>query len=152
MSIYTTLPILLGTTLGSTCLGGGVWASATSGACDEQPFRAHLGVCPVSACMHQAPFITFIITTLGTWRLEQRWHKLTPRRWRVHLSGRHFAKQEIVLTIAKLVSRFDFEFLGWTEPGSGKPSHRPAQNDRRFTGGASVPPDREMQVLLKRRS
>ncbi|KAK3358215.1 cytochrome P450 [Lasiosphaeria hispida] len=63
--------------------------------------------------------------------------------------GRFFAKQEIMLTIAMLVSRFDIEFVEWVNR-DGTPSDRPAQNDSRWSGGASVPPDRDMKVLWKR--
>jgi len=55
------------------------------------------------------------------------------------------------MTVAMLVTDFDFEFVGWTHLDDGRPSDRPAQNDTRFAGGASVPPDRDMQVLMKRR-
>ena len=63
--------------------------------------------------------------------------------------GRHFAKQEIMITLAMLVTKFDVEFVGWTHL-DGSPSDRPAQNNATKSGGAAVPPDREMQVLLKR--
>ncbi|KAK1750472.1 putative cytochrome P450 E-class, group IV [Echria macrotheca] len=64
--------------------------------------------------------------------------------------GRFFAKQEIMLTAAMLVSRFDIEFVEWTTL-DGSPSDRPAQNDVRWSGGASVPPDRDMKVRWRRR-
>ncbi|KAK0724413.1 cytochrome P450 [Lasiosphaeris hirsuta] len=63
--------------------------------------------------------------------------------------GRFFAKQDMMLVVAMLVSRFDIEFVRWTNR-DGTPSDRPAQNDVRWSGGASVPPDREMKVILKR--
>jgi len=63
--------------------------------------------------------------------------------------GRHFAKQEIMLTIAMLASRFDVEFVEWTNM-DGSASDRPPQNDRRYTGAAGVPPDRDMKVRWKR--
>jgi len=56
-----------------------------------------------------------------------------------------------MMTVAMLVTEFDFEFVEWTHLDDGRPSDRPAQNDTRFAGGASVPPDRDMQVLMKRR-
>lgn len=64
--------------------------------------------------------------------------------------GRFFAKQEMMLTIALLVSRFDIEFVGWLNKEDGTPSDRPAENDPRWSGGAAVPPDRDMKVLFKR--
>lgn len=64
--------------------------------------------------------------------------------------GRFFAKQEVILTIAMLVSMFDIEFEGWTNPADGSPSDRQAQNDARYSGTAAVPPDRDMKVRLRR--
>jgi len=64
--------------------------------------------------------------------------------------GRFFAKQEIMLTVAMLVYRFDIEFIAWLNKEDGTPSDRPAENDVRWSGGASMPPDRDMQVLFKR--
>ncbi|KAH8889265.1 cytochrome P450 [Thozetella sp. PMI_491] len=64
--------------------------------------------------------------------------------------GRFFAKQEILLTLALLVSRFDIEFVEWTTIEDGKGPERPAQNDVRWSGGAAVPPDRDMRVRWKR--
>jgi hypothetical protein len=64
-------------------------------------------------------------------------------------AGRFFAKQEIMMTVALLVSRFDVEFIEWTML-DGRPSDRPAEDDERWSGGASVPPDRDMKVRWKR--
>ncbi|KAK4442863.1 putative cytochrome P450 E-class, group IV [Podospora aff. communis PSN243] len=63
--------------------------------------------------------------------------------------GRFFAKQEIMLTVALLVSRFDIDFVGWIKK-DGSPSDRSAENDVRWSGGASVPPDRDMRVTFTR--
>lgn len=63
--------------------------------------------------------------------------------------GRFFAKREIMITIAMLVSRFDIEFVDWTTL-DGRPSDRPARNDDRWAGGAAVPPDRDMKVRVKK--
>ncbi len=63
--------------------------------------------------------------------------------------GRFFAKQEIMLTMGMLVSRFDIEFVEWTTP-DGSISDRVAENDVRWAGAASVPPDRDMKVRWKR--
>ncbi|KAF3356191.1 hypothetical protein VdG1_06519 [Verticillium dahliae VDG1] len=59
-------------------------------------------------------------------------------------AGRHFAKQEIMFTIALLVSRFDVEFTEWTHL-DGSPSDREALGDPSYVGAASVPPDRDMK-------
>ncbi|KAK5655986.1 hypothetical protein OQA88_5124 [Cercophora sp. LCS_1] len=64
--------------------------------------------------------------------------------------GRHFAKQEIMLTTAMLASKFDYDFVGWVNM-DGSPSDRPPVNDPKYTGGAGVPPDRDMKVRVKRR-
>ncbi|KAK0614725.1 cytochrome P450 [Immersiella caudata] len=63
--------------------------------------------------------------------------------------GRFFAKQEMMLTVATLVSRFDIEFAGWTYM-DGSPSDSPAENDGRWAGSATVPPDRDMRIRWKR--
>ena len=64
--------------------------------------------------------------------------------------GRFFAKQEMMLTTAILVSQFEIEFIEWTNLEDGTPSDRPAQNYAKFSGGAAVPPDRDMKVRLRR--
>ena len=63
--------------------------------------------------------------------------------------GRFFAKQEILLTVAMLISRFDFEFVEWIQP-DGKPADRPAENTAGSHGGGSMQPDRDMKVRCKR--
>ncbi|KAM0321559.1 hypothetical protein ACHAQA_010049 [Verticillium albo-atrum] len=65
-------------------------------------------------------------------------------------AGRAFAKQEIMFTIALLVSRFDVEFIEWTHLHDGSPSDREARGDPNYVGAASVPPDRDMKVKLRR--
>ncbi|ROT35576.1 cytochrome P450 [Sodiomyces alkalinus F11] len=68
--------------------------------------------------------------------------------------GRHFAKQEIMLAVAMLVSRFDMEFVDWVyhddHNGHARTSDREAKEDDRFFGAASVPPDRDMRVRWRR--
>lgn len=63
--------------------------------------------------------------------------------------GRFFAKREIILTIAMIVSRFDMEFVEWTKM-DGSTSERPPQQDQKYFGAAAVPPDRDMTLRLKR--
>ncbi|KAK3390639.1 cytochrome P450 [Podospora didyma] len=63
--------------------------------------------------------------------------------------GRHFAKQEIMVAVAMLVSRFDFEFVEWTNM-DGTRSDRPARNNEKYSGAASVPPDRDLRLRWKR--
>ncbi len=63
--------------------------------------------------------------------------------------GRHFAKQEIMMCIAMMVTRFDMEFEAWVKL-DGTPSDRPPLNDDRWAGAAAVPPDRDMKTRCKR--
>ncbi|KAH6689456.1 cytochrome P450 [Plectosphaerella plurivora] len=64
-------------------------------------------------------------------------------------AGRHFAKQEIMLGVAVMVSRFDIEFVEWTMLDGGV-SEREARGDVRYVGAAAVPPDRDMRVRWRR--
>ena len=59
--------------------------------------------------------------------------------------GRHFAKQEIFLAIAIMVTRFDMEFLEWVTPDGSK-SHKPPEDDKSFAGFVVTPPDRDMKL------
>ncbi|KAK5661823.1 hypothetical protein OQA88_9925 [Cercophora sp. LCS_1] len=63
--------------------------------------------------------------------------------------GRFLAKQEILVGLAMIVSRFDVEFVEWTHL-DGKPSDRAAQDDPAYAGAVAVSPDREMKVRWKR--
>ncbi|RYP64845.1 hypothetical protein DL769_006520 [Monosporascus sp. CRB-8-3] len=63
--------------------------------------------------------------------------------------GRHFAKHEIMMTLAILLDRFDIEFLSWTTL-DGRESDRAPQNDARYFGAVGMPPDRDMKVRLRR--
>ncbi|KAH8894603.1 cytochrome P450 [Thozetella sp. PMI_491] len=64
-------------------------------------------------------------------------------------AGRFFAKREILLTIAMLVTRFDMEFVEWTKH-DGSSSDRAPLPDPKYFGAAAVPPDRDMKVRWKR--
>ncbi|KAL4914781.1 cytochrome P450 [Aspergillus aurantiobrunneus] len=63
--------------------------------------------------------------------------------------GRVFAKQEILMTIAALVTRFEIELVEWTHPDGSK-SDGPAQNDQSYIGAVGIPPDRDMKIRWKR--
>ncbi|KAI1656394.1 putative cytochrome P450 [Daldinia decipiens] len=63
--------------------------------------------------------------------------------------GRHFAKREIMMTIAMILAKFDLEFVEWTQL-DGSLSDRPARNDKRYAGAAAMPPDRDMRIRWKR--
>ncbi|KAJ4387231.1 hypothetical protein N0V93_007820 [Gnomoniopsis smithogilvyi] len=62
--------------------------------------------------------------------------------------GRRLAKSEILTTVALVVSRFDIEFVGWTN-FDGSPSSREARSDLRFSGAGAMPPDRDMVLKWK---
>ncbi|KAK1749889.1 cytochrome P450 [Echria macrotheca] len=61
--------------------------------------------------------------------------------------GRHFAKLEIMGTLALLVTQFDIEVVGWVKH-DGSPSDREARNG---VGMAVYHPDRDLKVRVKRR-
>ncbi|KAF4624105.1 hypothetical protein G7Y89_g14068 [Cudoniella acicularis] len=63
--------------------------------------------------------------------------------------GRHFAKHEILITIALLVSKFEIEVVGWTKL-DGSPSEREAGSDARFSGAGAMPPDRDLKMRWKK--
>jgi cytochrome P450 len=63
--------------------------------------------------------------------------------------GRFVAKQEILMTLAMIIARFDVEFVEWTTL-DGKPSDREARDDPGYDGAIATPPDREMKVRWKR--
>ncbi|KAK6067449.1 Cholesterol 7-alpha-monooxygenase 4 [Seiridium cupressi] len=65
--------------------------------------------------------------------------------------GRHFAKQEILLAIAMMVTKLDFDFVDWVNQ-DGSRSVRPAKDNRKYAGFVAIPPDREMRVRWKRLS
>ncbi|KAI1414863.1 cytochrome P450 [Hypoxylon sp. FL1857] len=60
-------------------------------------------------------------------------------------AGRIFAKQEVLLAVALMVSKLDIEFVKWIKPDGG-PSERPALDDTHFANSVACPPDREMKV------
>ncbi|KAI0850544.1 putative cytochrome P450 [Daldinia vernicosa] len=64
--------------------------------------------------------------------------------------GRHFARQQIIMSLAIIVSKFDIEFIEWTTL-DGKKSDRPPRNSKDFAGTISTPPDRDMKIRWKRR-
>ncbi|KAF3059927.1 Cholesterol 7-alpha-monooxygenase [Daldinia childiae] len=64
--------------------------------------------------------------------------------------GRHFARQQIIMGLAIIVSKFDIEFIEWTTL-DGKKSDRPPRNSKDFAGTVSTPPDRDMKIRWKRR-
>ncbi|KAK3685170.1 cytochrome P450 [Podospora appendiculata] len=73
-----------------------------------------------------------------------------PRGGYVMCPGRHFAKQEILLAVAVLVSKFDMEFVEWTNPDDGSRSDRPGLDDRRYAAFLAMSPDREMKIRWRR--
>lgn len=65
--------------------------------------------------------------------------------------GRHFAKQEILLAVAVLVTEYELEFAKW-EQLDGSESDREALDDKRFAGFIAMSPDREMVLRWRKTS
>lgn len=64
--------------------------------------------------------------------------------------GRYFAKQEILLAIAMIVTRFDLEFVEWTHlDGSG--ADRAPEDDRSFAGFIATPPNGDVKIRWRSR-
>ncbi|KAK8001947.1 hypothetical protein PG991_014169 [Apiospora marii] len=63
--------------------------------------------------------------------------------------GRQFARLEILITVALIVSKFDIESLEWVFP-DGRKSDRPGKPDESVTGSGVLRPDRNMKVSWKR--
>lgn len=64
--------------------------------------------------------------------------------------GRHFAKQEVLMTIAVLVTNFDLELVNWIKPDGSVPD-APPRDDRAYTGFVVRPPDCDIKIRWKRR-
>lgn len=60
-------------------------------------------------------------------------------------AGRHFAKAEVLLTVAMLVTKFEMRFIEWLKL-DGSCSDRPAMDDTKYANAVAAPPDREMRV------
>ncbi|KAI8262806.1 Cholesterol 7-alpha-monooxygenase [Colletotrichum sp. SAR11_239] len=63
--------------------------------------------------------------------------------------GRFFAKQEIMLVAAMIVSSFEIEFIEWVT-FDGDSSDRPAEDEKSAIGSGAVSPDRDMKVRWRR--
>jgi len=61
--------------------------------------------------------------------------------------GRHFAKQEVLLTMAALLTGFEIGFVEWTNPDASISDRGPLNNET-YTG--TMPPDRDARIRLKR--
>ena len=55
----------------------------------------------------------------------------------------------MLITLGLIISKFDIEFVEWTNL-DGSPSDRPGVDDERFAGGGAMPPDRDMKVRWRR--
>ena len=60
-------------------------------------------------------------------------------------AGRHFAKQEVMATIALIIINFDIELEEYVTMDGGK-SDRGPQDDPWYCGTAAMPPDRDLKV------
>jgi len=65
--------------------------------------------------------------------------------------GRHFAKQEIMATLAIIVTTFDVEMVEWVSIDGKTASDRPAQDNLKYSGSATLPPDRDLKIRWRRR-
>jgi hypothetical protein len=65
--------------------------------------------------------------------------------------GRHFAKQEIMSTLAIIVTTFDVEMIEWVSFDGKSKSDRPAKDNLKNSGSAALPPDRDIKVRWRRR-
>ncbi|KAI1342868.1 cytochrome P450 [Xylariaceae sp. FL0016] len=63
--------------------------------------------------------------------------------------GRHFAKQEIMMTLGLIVAKFDIEFVEWANM-DGSLSDRAAEDNPDYAGAEAMPPDRDMKIRWKR--
>jgi hypothetical protein len=77
--------------------------------------------------------------------------KLTFDRWRDFKAPRTTLRKvgEILLKIAMLVSKFEFEFVEWVGL-DGEKSERPPKNDTRHEGAGAMPSHVDMKVRMKR--
>ena len=64
-------------------------------------------------------------------------------------AGRNFAKPEILLAVAIIISNFDIKFVQWLKH-DGTCSERPALDNTGYANAVATPPDREMKVLWRR--
>ncbi|KAK3291992.1 cytochrome P450 [Chaetomium fimeti] len=63
--------------------------------------------------------------------------------------GRNFAKPEVLLAVAMIVSSFEVDDVTWLKP-DGSLSDRAAQNDVNYANSVAAAPDREMRVRWRR--
>ena len=72
-------------------------------------------------------------------------------------SGRYFAKQEVFIAVAYMLTGFDIEVVGWEhhtgswDHKAGKQSMRPAQSEQSHVGFGVLSPDRDLRVRMKRK-
>ncbi|KAI1654489.1 putative cytochrome P450 [Daldinia decipiens] len=64
-------------------------------------------------------------------------------------AGRNFAKPEVLLAVAMMVSEFDIEFVEWIE-ADGSLSPRAAVDDMRYANAVVTPPDRDMKIKWRK--
>ncbi|KAK6064063.1 Cholesterol 7-alpha-monooxygenase 4 [Seiridium cupressi] len=63
--------------------------------------------------------------------------------------GRHFAKQEILISLGLIIAKLDIEYVGRTKL-DGSLSDRPAKDNDDYAGAEAMPPDRDMRIRGKR--
>jgi hypothetical protein len=63
--------------------------------------------------------------------------------------GRHFGKMEILLSIALLVSEYDFDFVEWLSL-DGQGGEREPQSDKTYAGQIAMFPDRDLRFRWRK--
>ncbi|KAK9417351.1 putative cytochrome p450 family protein [Seiridium unicorne] len=71
-----------------------------------------------------------------------------PRRLPV-CPSRHFAKQEILISLSLIIAKLDIEYVGRTKL-DGSLSDRSAKDNDDYAGAEAMPPDRDMRIRGKR--
>lgn len=64
-------------------------------------------------------------------------------------AGRNFAKAEIFVAVAMIMSQFKFKDVEWLN-ADGTLSDRPAADNTGYANAVATPPDREMRVKWRR--
>ncbi|KFA54597.1 hypothetical protein S40293_02256 [Stachybotrys chartarum IBT 40293] len=64
-------------------------------------------------------------------------------------AGRNFAKHEVFLAIAVMITSFEIESFRWVNL-DGSPTDRKARNDTGYANTVAAPPDRDMKITWRR--
>ncbi|KAK9778549.1 putative Cytochrome P450 [Seiridium cardinale] len=64
-------------------------------------------------------------------------------------AGRNFAKAEVLLAMAMIISEFDVEFIEWVKL-DGSCSDRPALDNGGYADAVAAPPDRDIEIRWRK--